>query len=156
MADDLFQLIFLALVLVGWLIRAAAERRQRRETARRPKDMEQAPPVERPTTPLPVPFPPEAPTATDTIAEHAEAVGFGGLQDLDSASWAGTSDRHETTAAADLKASHVAALRRLAGGTTARPGPAMVRAGMLWSEVLGPCRAIRGPHRPPSAARRRT
>ena len=53
------------------------------------------------------------------------------------------------------RAQRASVLTRLSGGLDVAPGRALTRAGVLWGEILGPCRALTGPHRSPAATRRR-
>ncbi len=164
MEDSLFQIIFLALALVGWIIKTAIEERERRKQGRK-----KAPPRETPRSegphlpreelPYPAPRPPPPPTPAPVPApsQPARASRAPSLKEIQPALQvirrARLPGRGETLVA-ETERSRLRALGRLAGAPQ-EGFLGQVRAGILWVEVLGPCRALRGPHRPPASERSR-
>ena len=161
--DAVAQIVFFVLIVAGWVIKAVVEARQ----AKRRK--EALPPVEeevpdRVLRPRPRPdTTPRAPRRRPTRLGGEERLGHLG---------SAVADRHvagvgRTTPGRLLRSSAAAVahgrtaqrarrtsiLARLTGGLDVAPGRELTRAGVLWSEVLGPCRAMRGPHRSPAATR---
>lgn len=184
--DEIFQLVFFLLIAAGWIIKAIADQKKRKEAQSRHSEPAETegprPPVphapghaqrpSRPPLPPPVPPVPTVPTRTSSAPPSADRW-------ADRAPVSTWQDRHAGTArdaggmmqsrmsrsrAADepaqgagsvrTSARRLRAIRRLTGGCDIAPGRELTRAGVLWTEILGPARAVSGPHRSPAARRR--
>jgi hypothetical protein len=156
--DSLFQLIVFVLIGVAWVLKEVLEQRRAKRRPSRPKapagEGEERPDVivhPHPTRLRPVPVsPPSATDAEHDLSRLAVRELEGGRRVLPSTRAAAAQG------AVVLKQRRESAYRRLSGGTDGPPGRDLTRAGVLWSEILGPCRALTGPHRPPHAHRRRS
>ena len=170
--ESVSQLVFFVLIVAGWVIKAIVEAKQakQRKTAPRPPPAEEVLREDVPRTvhvPRPPLMPPhaparrplaEAPVGADRLG-HLE-VGLAG-RTLDAPGGPTLPGRllHSSAAAiahgkqAQL-ARRTSIVGRLTGGQDIAPGRDLTRAGLLWSEILGPCRALKGPHRSPAAMRR--
>ena len=161
------QLIFFVLIVLGWVIKAVVEARQAKQ--RRAEMPDEPPPVPddrgvRPRSQAPTREPVPTPVHLDPVRADTERLGH--LEPSLAARRFDTSVASRTTygnlqataaavahGALSPRARHAAVRRRLTGGLDDAPGRDLARAGVLWSEILGPCRALRGPHRPPTAER---
>jgi len=169
--DALAQLVFFVLIVAGWVIKAVVEARQakRRREAGPPPETEAVPEasdrVLRPR-PTPPPIPTSARRPRSTRLRDEERLGHldPGLaaRHLDPTVGAAAPGRLLLSSAAAVahgatarKEQRRSVLARLTGGVEVTPGKELTRAGVLWSEILGPCRALRGPHRSPAATRTR-
>jgi outer membrane biosynthesis protein TonB len=172
--DNLSEIVVFALLFLGWIVRTVLE--NRKKPPPRP-----VPPAERPAPearPAPPPVPrrreraprhepdPEAveaervepapkptvapPTVSGTVELVREFAPIPEVQGLAVGSLEAT-----TAAIADESARHRRKMVRRLGGPEGASPRDLARAGVLWSEVLGPPRATSGPHRPPSPLRRR-
>jgi hypothetical protein len=119
-------------------------------------------PVPPPSTPVPEPSPGPMPGPREVeILEVGRLAGRNVGQPGAGRSGIGKPsepmhDVHSPPLDLEIRQRRARMLRRLAGG---RPGmPAMAEAarmGILWHEILGPCRAVRGLHHPPTLERLR-
>ncbi len=213
MDDSLFQIIFVALLFVGWVIKSIAEAKQRdRRGGGVPRrgpphgpptplfgigDLFRPPPAPPPRPPEPAPPPPPDLAPPPPVVSLREAMRTRRAlappkapQPLRRAAWrAGESSEAPTVSGAyeglstdlghiDRRPIHELgaplgqlpdtmsanaqqarrvrdAFRRLMGGREGRPDREAARAGFFWSEILGPCRAVRGFHVCPTFDRHR-
>lgn len=165
--DAIAQLVFFVLIVIGWVIKAVVESRQAKQRRSAPP----AEPVEAPEHEDRGVRPPPPPTRRTTPQRPGWTEGPERLGRLDESVRARSLDPsashtapgrllHSSAAAvahgrAARRAHRASVLSRLSGGQEIAPGADLTRAGVLWSEILGPCRAARGPHRSPTATRRR-
>ena len=172
--DAIGQLIFFVLIVAGWVIKAIVEAKRAREgqgapapgTEQGPAEAAQSDGRVRPRRPVP----PQAPRAPEPSPGPLGTAGrLGRLETglagrtLDaSAADPGVPGRVLRSSAAAVahgerarRARRAFVARRLSGGQVVEPGRDLARAGVLWSEILGPCRALRGPHQSPAATRNR-
>jgi hypothetical protein len=161
--DALGQLVVLLLIGAAWLVKGIADAKRKRDlmVQRRPEDPDvDASPRRQPSPPVrvppmspaplsPVPWPPvpTAPPPTPPAARFPPALVLAPSSSTAPRPW-----RHGPARRRRLRHR---ALRALAGGGPVRDPARMVRAGILWREVLGPPRALRGPHRAPCWSRYR-
>ena len=158
--DALAQVVFFVLIVAGWVIKAVVESRKSKQQRTSPpppsgeeNGEEGVPrPVHVPrTAPPPVPRPTRGPLSASlagrTLHDTGGPLAPGRLLESSAAAIA-----HGKQAGRARRASVV---ERLTGGQSILPGRELTRAGVLWSEILGPCRALTGPHRSPAATRRR-
>ncbi len=163
--DAIAQLVFFILIAAGWVLKAVVESRKAKQNRRVP----QPPKVEggggrdapgrvsRPR-PVPAPVPPPAPRRARRSLGHLELnVDDRTHRGADGAFVPGRLLRSSAAAVAHgkqaLQVRRTSVLARLTGGRDVAPGRDLTRAGVLWSEILGPCRALKGPHRSPAATR---
>lgn len=187
---DIGQLVILAILFVGWVIKEVAESRKRNARGA-PRRRPASPPVEQGDAPAPsprsqpepdiiygsrpvphLPAPPAQSTtpakipqlkqsrtptrkptrpqrpqrAPTAAAPERRALGQQLVAD-------GTTAATTTSTLAQRRRRGV--LRRLGMAEDSRSVRDHARLAVLWSEVLGPCRAMRGPHRAPETWRRR-
>ena len=170
--ESVSQIVFFVLIVAGWVIKAIVEARQakQRKTAPRPPPAEDVlrEDVPRPVhVPRPPPTPPRAPARRPLTSSRGGGDRLGHLgvglagRTLDAPGGPTLPGRllHSSAAAVAhgkqaQRARRASVVGRLTGGQDIAPGRNLTRAGLLWSEILGPCRALRGPHRSPAASRR--
>jgi hypothetical protein len=158
--DETFgQLVTLLLILAAWGIKGVSEARKRRGAPPRrapppggapaPGEEDRARSPERPRRDLPpVPYPRPsqrvAPAPLDVPASMAADLTRGYVAD------------HQTEVrSVRRRRRRREALARLSPGAVRASARTLTRAGVLWSEGLGPPRAVRGPHQPPVLRRYR-
>ena len=181
MDDGLKNLIFLVVALLAWGIKAAMERKQSGRRGRRPRPASTPGEEEaagstgevdvvygrrglspqitaQPIHDVSAPLPPVAQSAPNAAVLQSDRAGSGGGGRLTQIGERGlkTSLKDSGREAANEGASvHRSrrAWKRLGvehGGQARRA----LRTAVIWSEVLGPPRALRGPHRPPRSRTR--
>jgi len=173
MGDHLGNLVFVVVALLAWIIKAAVERKEAQGGARgraRPSATVRADAGtgevdvvygrRRIPEALTAPRPRGAGAPAPVLAEAAMVPRTEGAPDLGAlpARDLGTHIAVSTAKAAQARGSRrtpAQAWARLGvAGTT--PGRDRLRIGVLWNEVLGLPRAVRGPHRSPPAERLRS
>jgi hypothetical protein len=170
--DNVAEIVLFALLFLGWIVRTVLENRKRPVPRPVPPAKDRAPAAEtripsetrvpagdrapeRPPAPRPRRERAPEPRAEDAEAEEAARVEpppqptVAEVQGLQT----GTLETATAAIADETGARRRAIVRRLGGVDGATPRD-LARAGVLWSEVLGPPRATAGPHRPPSILRR--
>ncbi|MHC5011300.1 MAG: hypothetical protein ACYTG6_10165 [Planctomycetota bacterium] len=165
--ESIFQIVFVVVALLGWILSSAKEAQKRRQKlpprppGQRPepdgKEERRAPEAPRPAPPPPRsppqraepreparPVPPAPPRPSPPVAAppRRRAVPTHRHVAREALEAPVQVTRIQTRAAARRSV-----LQRLAGGGGG--GRDAVRRGVLWSEILGPPRALRGPHRSP-------
>jgi hypothetical protein len=170
--DAIGQLIFFVLIVAGWVIKAIVEAKRAKEGRGAPAPGTEQDPAEasrpeggvrprRRPQPEAVSPPAPSPGPLGTAARLGRLEpGLAGRM-LDAAAGSpSVAGRVLTSSAAAVAhgertrlARRASVARRLSGGQVVEPGRDLTRAGVLWSEILGPCRALRGPHRSPAATR---
>lgn len=166
--DAIAQLVFFVLIVIGWVVKAIVEAKQakQRRSAPTPEPIDETveAPQDRVVRPRPHPTPPPRAPRRGRLADRARLrhldVSVGG-HDLDSTTGHAPGRLLHSSAAAiaqgvtSRREQRTSVLKRLSGGADVAPGRDLTRAGVIWSEILGPCRAQKGPHRSPAATRRR-
>lgn len=170
--DAIAQLVFFVLIVIGWVVKAIVEAKQAKQRRSAPpplpdeESLEESPasrdrtvrPRPRPTSPVP-PRRPHATLADRARLRHLDVSV--GEHNLDSTTGHAPGRLLHSSAAAiaqgvtSRRVQRTSVLKRLSGGADVAPGRDLTRAGVIWSEILGPCRAQKGPHRSPAATRRR-
>jgi hypothetical protein len=175
--DSLFQIVFIVLALIGWVIKSTVEEREKRKKqqqrtpvppGQRPLPRAEPPPrpehregeayhpLPNPEAPSPRPAPVPTPVATPTggarlkeVHPQLEVLKIERLQARKAL------PGRDKTLVAEQAAKRRRLFARLGAGATTSSPRTLARAGVLWSEVLGPPRAVKGPHRPPHLDRHR-
>jgi hypothetical protein len=194
MEDGLFQIVFIVLALIGWVIKSAVEERERRK-----KQQQQRPSVpprpraesrDAPHRPAPHesgrPYPTYPTQATQPTRPVPPARSGGsrepgyGTEPTQGTDMAPSGPRRGLEVHPQLEVQKIERLRsrrllpgqdktlvagtarerrrllvHLGAGPVERSPRQLARSGVLWSAVLGPARALMGPHRPPHEERRR-
>lgn len=168
MDESFGQLVVLILIGIGWVIKGIAEnrkRQQQKEQARRQQQEELArgPEMTEPEREVPLPLPPIAPhPQTESASPRSRTSEIRAWRPSTTSSARphlseqATSYMPRTITVSERRTdTRRAMLRRLSGGARPSSLRAATRAGILWSEVLGPPRAVRGHHVPPTFVRGR-
>ena len=159
MDDSIGQLLTLGVIFGAWIVKGVLEAKKRKDRAAQRPHPKPRPPqdpaleldLRRQRAPVPSPMPPPMPAPRAHAAPHLGARHPGTLQVTHGTA---APDTHETVVrSARTRERRARTLRILAPDLRTGDARALTRAGVLWSEVLGPPRAYRGPHRPPSAGR---
>jgi hypothetical protein len=171
-------LVIFGILFLAWIVKTVFEKQQKPGTRPHHPGRRIPPPDVPPDEPPPRPEPPprrerehvvvmspeEAAEAMDEetaaraararVAEDALPLEAFASKPIDHAHGVGTLEEADAAAASRGDVRRRDVLRRL-GGEGARTGRDLARAGMLWSEVLGPPRALSGPHASPPVRRAR-
>ena len=155
--SNTFELVLFAVLFLGWFLRTVLGAKPKPGAPGRPVRPRRVPAPE----PRPVPVDPSEAVreiereqqrkkrervAADVLPSEllerktAEGHGLGSLEAAESAS-------------REAISKHRSRIRARLGAVGGRTDADAIRAGILWSEILGPPRSMRGPHRPPSALR---